>query len=588
MQLRRAPLAFLATTILAALIPAGCGKVNSPKIAPTADFSASPLTGDYPLDVQFTNTSSTAGAALTSVSWDFGDNTTSTAANVSHRYATAGTYTVSLTVATPNGSDTRTKADYIVVTNGLGAPPSAAFSGSPTSGTVPLTVNFTDSSSPGDSVITGWKWHFGDGDSSIVQNPPHVYSATGTYTVSLSVKTGVATDTETKAGYIVVNSPPPVPPTADFSGTPTQGEAPLAVQFTDQSSPGSAPITSWSWTFGDGGVSTATNPNHTYAAAGTFTVTLTVTAAGSDSETKTGYVTVHPTPVPPTAEFSGTPTSGSAPLEVHFTDQSTPGTSPITSRDWTFGDGGSSTEANPIHTYSSAGSFNVSLTVTTADGQSTNTKNGYIQTCAPPVADFTGAPTTVLAGTPVVFTDLSTGSPTSWSWTFGDNGTSTVQNPSHTYSTPGTYTVSLTARNACGPSTNTKTGYITVSDPCPNPVYTIVDAFWDTIKPTGSVYHTSARLRWNADVTTGCTRSVFGKIYYRPVVGDTTWVVLGQSNCYTITGNRTLDLGSFTVSKLPMNCYQFRIVLFECMGTTEKAVLGPTDDPDLATQCFTP
>src|SRR5207244_1396565 len=137
-------------------------------------------------------------------------------------------------------------------------------------------------------------------------------------------------DTLSRAGYIGVF----VNPTAQFSGTPTSGLAPLIVQFTDQSAPGSSPITSWSWSFGDGGTSTAQSPSHTYASAGSYTVSLVVqTSLGSDTETKAAYVSVF---VVPTASFSGSPQSGVSPLAVQFTDQSTAGSSPITSRSWTF------------------------------------------------------------------------------------------------------------------------------------------------------------------------------------------------------------------------------------------------------------
>jgi len=200
-------------------------------------------------------------------------------------------------------------------------------------------------------------------------------------------------------------------------------------------------------------------------------------------------------------------------------------------------------------------------------------------------------PTVGVAPLPVLFTDQTTGAPTTWSWNFGDGGSSTAQNPPvHSYSTPGTYTVSLTAGNACGTDTNTKVGYITVADPCPNPVYSVVSAAWDTKTDTDlDGFLNRARLRWNADVAPAtCARSVFAKIYYR-VTGDTVWTLKGQSPCYTITDARTTDLGSFIVSGLPHACYDFRIVLFECNGTTEKAVLEPTGDPvDLINRCFEP
>lgn len=336
--------------------------------------------------------------------------------------------------------------------------PTADFAAAPVSGGRPLDVHFTDQSSPGSATISSWSWDFGDSDTSTLRNPSHTYLSNGTYTVSLTVATTVDADTETKTGYIVVSSTP-VPPTAAFSGSPTDGTVPLVVQFTDESTRGSATITSWAWSFGDGGTSTAKNPSHTYSAVGTYPVLLTVTSsAGSDSESKPNYITARGDPVPPTAEFSGAPTTGPAPLAVQFTDQSTPGSSPITARLWTFGDGGTSTATSPGHTYTDPGSYNVSLTVTTADGQDSQTKMAYVQVCETPAAEFAGTPTLGLAPLTVQFTDQSTGDATSWSWTFGDGGTSTEKNPSHTYSGTGTYTVSLTVGNACGTDTETKTG----------------------------------------------------------------------------------------------------------------------------------
>ncbi|MBI3872224.1 MAG: PKD domain-containing protein [candidate division Zixibacteria bacterium] len=174
-------------------------------------------------------------------------------------------------------------------------------------------------------------------------------------------------------------------------------------------------------------------------------------------------------PVAPVAEFVGSPTSGCAPLTVNFTDQSTG--SP-TSWSWTFGDGGTSTLQNPSYAYAAAGSYTVALTATNAQGSSTNTKTNYITVSAvAPTADFSGTPTSGVAPLAVNFTDLSTGGPTSWSWTFGDGGTSTAQNPSHNYMAAGTYTVALTATNGCGLSTNTKSGYITVTAPPTPEIY---------------------------------------------------------------------------------------------------------------------
>jgi PKD repeat protein len=431
---------------------------------PTAGFTGTPRSGPKPLTVQFTDQSTPGTSAITGWAWSFGDGGTSTSQNPSHAYAASGNYSVSLTVTTASGTDSDTKLGYILVSDPVF--PVAAFSASPRTGIRPLEVHFADQSTPGSFPITSWSWSFGDGGTSTSQNPTHAYAAAGTYDVTLTVTTSAGTDSDTQAGYVVVSNP--VQPTAGFTGAPRSGVTPLSVQFTDQSAAGTYPITSWSWSFGDGGTSTSQSPSHTYAAAGTYDVTLTVTTtAGTDSDTKEGYV-VASNPVLPTAGFSGTPRSGSVPLSVQFTDQSAAGTYPITSWSWSFGDGGSSTVQNPTHVYNSAGSYVVSLTVTTTAGSDGEVKNDYVVATKPPIAAFEGSPRTGDSPLLVQFTDLSAeGSApiTTWSWSFGDGGTSTSQNPAHTYAAVGTYTVALTVTTTDGSDTETKAGYVTVGEP---------------------------------------------------------------------------------------------------------------------------
>ncbi|HEV8697941.1 MAG TPA: PKD domain-containing protein [Candidatus Limnocylindrales bacterium] len=169
---------------------------------------------------------------------------------------------------------------------------------------------------------------------------------------------------------------PVAAPVADLVGSPASGYSPLLVQFTDTST--NFP-TSWVWSFGDGGTSFVQNPTHTYAAAGTFTVTLTASNTGGvDSRTRSAYiVVVDPPTTGPIPEFTATPRSGQVPpsLNVAFTDTSTGGP---TTWLWTFGDGGTSTSQNPTHTYSTAGSYDVSLTVSDGTTSNTQTKVGYI------------------------------------------------------------------------------------------------------------------------------------------------------------------------------------------------------------------
>jgi len=170
------------------------------------------------------------------------------------------------------------------------------------------------------------------------------------------------------------------------------------------------------------------------------------------------YPSNSPEPVPPVADFTSDVTSGNAPLTVTFTDRST---GDPTAWNWDFGDGTDSTDRNPVHTYTSAGTYTVTLTVSNADGAVS--KDGTItvlQTTEQVVADFTSNVASGNAPLEVSFTDTSTGSPTAWSWDFGDGTTSAEQNPVHTYSSAGAYTVTFTANNANGGSS--KTGSITV------------------------------------------------------------------------------------------------------------------------------
>jgi beta propeller repeat protein len=160
------------------------------------------------------------------------------------------------------------------------------------------------------------------------------------------------------------------------------------------------------------------------------------------------------------AEFSASPTSGKAPLNVAFTDKSA--RSP-TKWKWTFGDGTTSTKQNPTHKYSKVGSYTVKLTATNDKGSNTVTKADYIKVITKPVAAFSASPTSGNSPLNVAFTDESTGLPAKWKWSFGAGKTSTVQNPKHQYLQEGKYKVTLTVINAAGSSTTTKTNYIKVT-----------------------------------------------------------------------------------------------------------------------------
>ncbi|HII92519.1 MAG TPA: PKD domain-containing protein [Methanosarcina sp.] len=340
--------------------------------------------------------------------------------------------------------------------------PIAAFSASLISGNAPLNVTFTDSST---GSPTSWKWNFGDGATSTQQNPAHTYSTQGNYTVALTVSNSAGNNTVTKTGYITVGitSSKPV---VSFWGSPRTGNAPLNVTFKDNTT-GSP--TAWNWSFGDGTYSTVQNPKHMYSTSGNYTVKLTANnAAGNSTLTKLKYITVTGTSSQTlTAAFSASPTSGNTPLSVTFTDSSTG--SP-TAWNWNFGDGTNSTIQNPVHTYSTAGSYSVTLKVGNSAGSNTTTKSSYIKATANnttnatvPAASFWGSQTSGKTPLTVTFTDASTNIPTAWNWNFGDGNYSTLQKPRHTYSKAGNYSVTLKASNTAGTGTKTRANYIKVT-----------------------------------------------------------------------------------------------------------------------------
>ena len=252
----------------------------------------------------------------------------------------------------------------------------------------------------------------------------------------------------------------------DYSADKTSGGAPLAVQFTGTSS---LSITSWHWDFGDGTTSDEQNPSHTYSSTGFYTVKLTAT--NSDG---TVYYHIMPNYIkvysPPVAGFTASVTSGITPLSVTFNDQST---GEPTSWHWDFGDGTTSDEQNPTHTYTTTGSstvkYTVYLTATNPVGSNTTSSTDYITLYSNlPEVSFTATPRIgTTAPLTVQFHDTSTLQPIAWLWDFGDGSSenATMQNPVHTYATAGTYTVNLTATNTVGSSTGSRPGFITFATP---------------------------------------------------------------------------------------------------------------------------
>jgi|JI10StandDraft_1071094.scaffolds.fasta_scaffold00736_3 gliding motility-associated-like protein len=397
---------------------------------PNPSFTATPTRGcTAPLLVSFTNTTSTVTGST--FLWRFGDGATSASQNPTHTYNAPGSYNVTL-IVTQGGCTDSVKVNNRVVISDI----VAGFNTSAATICEGSSVSFTNTSAPA-SVNTSWD--FGDAGAAVTTNANHVYTTAGTYTVTMNATdangcTGSATNT------ITVNSFPIV----SFTSNVTQGcLVPFNVNFTNTSTGGST----FNWNFGDGNTSASPNPSHTYTAAGTYPVTLTVGNAGgtcSDSLRINNYITI----TPPVANFTTNPDSGCVSLNVVFTSTSTSTFDPITSYEWTFGNG-SATTAVPTtnNTYAASGVFSPRLIVITGLGcRDTFDCANCVKAGTPPNSNFTLADNTICFGQLAQVNETATGE-TGYKWLFGDNGTSLLANPTHNYADTGTFQIQLVAFN---------------------------------------------------------------------------------------------------------------------------------------------
>lgn len=341
--------------------------------------------------------------------WDFGDGSpVDTSYAPTHTYV-PGVYTACAYVNTSCGIDT--VCTQIV----LCAPPVTNFGASPSG----LSVAFSDST----QGATSYFWDFGDGNTDTVPNPNHTYASSGIYTACLITQSACgAFDT------LCTQVTACVDPSAQFSSAYVTNDT---VAFSDASTQAS----SWFWDFGDGSTDTVANPTHAYSSSGQYTVCLIVSnVCGSDTSCMTQNICL----TPPAASFS----TATNELVATFTD----GSSNAASWSWDFGDGNTSSQQNPTHTYAFNADFFVCLTITDLCGN-VDMICDTITICAPPSSNFSLS----LGGNggEATFTDGSNLA-NSWFWDFGDGNTSTLQNPVHNYDSSGNYIVCLTATNPCG------------------------------------------------------------------------------------------------------------------------------------------
>jgi PKD repeat protein len=473
---------------------------------PMADFTSWSSCEDQAAVFQ-DNSSENLGGQITSWLWNFGE-PTSGALNVStlkdptHIYSTPGLFDVTLIVTNLNGcSDTLQKQITIK------AAPVSNFFNSPGCLNSP-TQFLADSTIINIPATATYLWDFGDGNTAFSRNALHNYLAPGTYTVTLTI-----TDTAGCVGDTslpVTINPPPV---AHFNANTDncQGQA---VAFTDQSSTSTGFINTWEWDFGDGNVQTvvfpnAPNVNHTYAGAGTFSVTLTVTNNEGCIHSESRIVNMLGAP---TSDFMmNGQCMGTA---VQFTDLTTvSGTQVLSNWNWNFGDptsgtGNTSTLQNPAHNFATAGTYVVELITFTGNNCSdTITKSITIK--QKPAVDFNTQ--SACADNPAAFTPtgMAVATIASWNWSFGDGGTSTLQAPTHTYTSPGTYSVTLTVTDTAGCS-NTRTKPIIIAPiPDANFGYTAPTCQGDVVSYTDMSSTTSGFIaKWIWDFGDGNTQTI--------------------------------------------------------------------------------
>jgi gliding motility-associated-like protein len=411
-----------------------------------ANFTTNSVTNcSPPVTINYTNTS--VGSGIVSTRWSFGDNSAgSTAANPSHVFNSPGTYNVKLVVTNQTGC-----VDSIVVPTVVGnvnvsfTAPDTACQGS--------AVNIVNTSTPATASAI---WQFGDGTTANTVNVSKVFNTPGNVSIKLINNFGACRDSLTKTIFVRPN--PPV----DFTyNAPAAGcKVPVTATFTSQATG----ATSYIWDFGDSTTSSIANPSHDYKSYGNYSVRLTTTTANGCTSTvfKENVVSIAPIRINP---LQNLPYSGCAPYS-HTFRATTNSTQPVASYLWNFGDNTTSTDSTPNHTYSTAGQYDVTLVITTQAGCKDSLKMvAAVVLGKRPVADFSATPLNSCAQDSVTFKNTSTGTIDSYTWLFGDNTTSSLENPRHHFGDTGYFSISLIVGNNKCYDTLTKKNYVNILPP---------------------------------------------------------------------------------------------------------------------------
>jgi len=433
--------------------------------APSVNFNADTTILCGPTHTAHFNNYTTGLYTPFSYYWKFGDGDTSTATSPSNTYTSYGSYTVTLVAKNSNGcKDSLIRSSYIKI-----ASETASFSLSATDICIGKSVTVSNTSSP---TYTNSNWSFGDGGTSTASSVTYTYNTAGIDTIRLISQNGCF-DTTRKVVNVHAR------PVVSFSDSAAQPcPAPVNIYFNNLTTGGST----YKWYFGDGTTSTATNPVKTYYSDTFYTIKLIATSpyGCSDSITKTNEIKIYPIKLYLFGNGYRYYTGGCVPDTVSFSyylyyDQPysrTPITYPysVASWNWNFGDGSSSTAANPSHRFTTAGTYKVVLNLTTSNGCGALSDTFYVYVGTPPTPYFTANPSTACAGTPITFTDTVGGADTYY-WNFSDTvtGTSILSTGSPTivydFKLPGAHTITLTAvKNGCAVS-YTRSSYVNIDSP---------------------------------------------------------------------------------------------------------------------------
>ncbi len=434
--------------------PVTSGKPGCGTTVDTAFFSVVKTDADFSFNkvclgnpTQFTDLSTAPGGTIVSRNWNFGDLTSITSLpNPSHTYSLPGDFTVKLTVTSSLGC-TDIKYDTITVDS----LPKSMFNYSNTC--LGDTMFFNNLSLPNSDSIVSVIWDFGDGYTSTIKNPYHIFQSSGTFAVKLSIINSKMCQKDTIINAIVY----PNPIASFYTDSICSGYKKV---FSNNSVGVGGALSSYLWMMGDGiGTSSHIDTTYIYPGFGTYPAYLKVSDIHGCKDDTTINIYLGPVPVT-NFTYSNTCFGSNIVFNNTTNDQGIP----ISSTSWNFGDNSSSSLTNPTHQYTSLNSFNVKLEVINVNGcVDSITKIIVLDTL--PFVNF--AATTVCKNDTTLFTDLShaySGLISSWNWNFGDGNTSVLKNPKHIYSNAGTYNVNLSitdskSRITTSKSATTTTGF---------------------------------------------------------------------------------------------------------------------------------